>query len=140
MITAIIPPEYILIAGLAFPIHITNDGTSTVIATLQAQDTLFTSTTIDVPAATTSIVYATTQNLDDTITINAGGETIELPITLQVNMAPYTFGDNSYISAFQIPGDIPSEVLPKLENIHLLMYSAKYFKSPGELKVWKPEV
>jgi len=137
MLSIKIRDGYVAVLGLAYPLEITNDGLPIENVTLVAANTLFTSSSLQIEGNTTVTVYACTSVVSDVITMT-GSDTVSLTVNMQVVSEVNEFGDESYISIFELPGE--DNIIPTLENIHLLMRQGHYFKAPGEIKIWRPDI
>lgn len=137
MLSIKISEGYVPILGLAYPLEITNDGLPSENIALSAANTLFTSNNLQIGGGETVTVYACTSVASDVITAT-GSNTVDLVVTMQVASEVNEFGSESYISIFELPGE--DNIIPTLDNIHLLMRQGHYFKAPGEVKIWRPDI
>lgn len=138
MITAKISDGHVVAQEMAYPLEITNLGIAKAIVMLSGINTIFSQNSIHIMPNETVVVYAATHATSDIITVSDGTGSVEIEVMPQTNNE-IEFGTESYISIFQLPGE-ENNVIPTLENIDLLMRHGRYFKSPGELKIWRVDI
>lgn len=129
---------YTPISGICYPIDIQNTGSADANIVISATNTTLTNNTINIPVGNTATVYAATFATADMISFTYNGGTEYLNITT-LEQQSIQYGDPSAISVFMLPGGTTMDILPKLENIHLLMRAGKYFKAPGQVKIWRED-
>ena len=138
MFSAVTRAGYTIYQNIAYPVDITNTGTSTTTVAITGNSSVFTSSSVTVSAGSTATIYVATHSLNETLVLTDNNTTVNLTVVTQEHLSTIEYGDPSYISVFELPGGI-GEVIPTLENIHLLMRQGHYCKAVGEMKIWRPD-
>jgi hypothetical protein len=130
---------YVPVRGVCYPIDITNNGAQVITVDITTTiNTLVSSASISVAPAATGTVYAVTDTAFDDVSFDDHASPVNLHVTT-IEPSGVEYGSPSSIQVFELPGGAPGEVIPTLENIALLMRIGRYFRAPGELKVWRPD-
>jgi len=138
MFSAITRVGYTIYTNIAYPVDITNTGISNTTVTITGTNSVFTTNSITISAGATETIYVSTHVENETLVLEDNDTNINIVITTQASSGAVEYGDPSYIAVFELPGG-SGEVIPTLENIHLLMKQGHYFIEDGQIKIWQED-
>ena len=126
-----------LYVDVAYPIIITNAGSSIITVTVTAVDTTFSNNIVQVPANGETTIYASTHKKQDVLTFNDESNNPRILNFLGLDaLENVEWGDSSYITIMESPG--PTEEEPVV-RIYVLERHEKLLISSNSKLIFKAQ-